>query len=88
MALNAPVIRGLYQLPDTNAIAYAAAIVAAGAGASWLAHQLASAMLRQRDAAVAATSDSQSIRPIISFGVLAAFLVFIVVFIATASPPV
>ena len=88
MILNAPVIRGLYQLPDSHDLAYAAAIVATGAGMSWLANQVASAILRQRDAVVSATSDGQRVEPKFAVGILAAFLVFIFIFATTASPPV
>lgn len=87
MILNLPVIRSLYQLPETDDLAYVAAIIVTGAGVSWLAHQLAEGMLRQRDATVSATSERRSVKPIVSFGILAAFLIFIVVFIATATPP-
>ena len=88
MVLNAPVIRSLYQLPNTDDLAYAAAIIATAGGMSWFANQLADAMLRQRQATVSANPARQSIKPIRSFGILAAFLAFIVVFIATAVPPV
>lgn len=88
MIPNALVIRGLYQLPDTNDLAYAAAVIATGAGMSWLAHQAASAILRQRDAIVSATNEGQRVAPKFAFGVLAAFLVIIFTFATTASPPV
>jgi len=88
MVLNAPVIRSLYQLPNTDDLAYAAAIIATAVGMSWFANQLADAMLRQREATAPATSERQSIKPILSFSILAACLGFIVVFIATAVPPV
>ncbi len=88
MVLNTPVIRSMYQLPNRDDLAYAAAIIVTGLGMSWLASQLASAMLRQREATVTATSESQSITPTVSFGILAGFLAFIVVFIATAAPPI
>ncbi len=88
MVLNAPLMRSLYQLPNADDLAYAAAIIATAGGMSWFANQLADAMLRQREATVSATSERQSIKPIISFGILAAFLGFIVVFIATAAPPI
>ena len=88
MVLNAPLMRSLYQLPNTDDLAYAAAIIATAGGMSWFANQLADAMLRQHEATVSATSERQSIKPIISFGILAAFLGFIVVFIATAAPPI
>lgn len=88
MILNAPVIRSLYQLPNTDDLAYAAAVIATAAGMSWLADKLAAGMLRQRDATVSATSGQESIKPAVSFGILAAFIAFIVFFISTASPPV
>lgn len=88
MVLNAPVMRSLYQLPTTDNLAYAAAIIVTGLGVSWLANQLADGMLRQRETIVSATGERQSVKPAVSFGILAAFLAFIVVFIATASPPV
>ena len=88
MILNTPVIRSFYQLPNTDDLAYAAAIIVTAVGMSWFADKLAAAMLRQREATVSATSERESIKPIVSFGILAAFLAFIVVFIATAAPPV
>ena len=88
MALNALVIRSLYNLTDANNLAYAAAIIVTGLGMSWLANRATDAMLRQREAVVAATSERKSIKPAVSFGILAAFLAFIFFFIATASPPV
>ena len=88
MAMNAFLIRHLYNLGDGDNLAYAAAIIATGIGVSWFANRVAEAMLRQRETTVAATGDSLSIKPTVSFGILATFLVFIVVFIATAAPPV
>jgi hypothetical protein len=88
MALNLPVIRSMYQLPSADDLAYAAAIIVTGLGMSWFANQLADGMLRQREATVSATEERQSVKPAISFGILVAFLAFIVVFIATASPPI
>ncbi len=88
MVLNAPLTRSLYQLPNSDDLAYAAAIIATAGGMSWFANQVAGAMLRQREATVSATSKRQSIKPIISFGILAAFLAFIIIFIATAAPPI
>ena len=88
MIVNAPVIRGLYLLPASNDLAYAGAIIVTGAGMSWLANQVASAILRQRDAAVSATSEAQRVEPMFTFGIIAAFLVIIFIFAATASPPV
>ena len=88
MALNAFVIRSLYNLADADNLAYAAAIIGTGIGMSWLANRVTDAMLRQREATVAATTEQKSINPAVSFGILAAFLAFIFFFIVTASPPV
>ena len=88
MALNAFVIRHFYNLGDSDNLTYAAAIVVTGLGMSWLVNKMADAMLRQREATVAATSEGKSINPAVSFGILAAFLAFIFFFIVTASPPV
>ncbi len=88
MALNALVIRSFYNLADADNLAYAAAIIGTGIGMSWLANRVTDAMLRQREAVVAATSERNSIKPAVSFGILAAFLAFVFFFIATASPPV
>jgi len=88
MAINALVIRHLYNLGDSDNLAYAAAIIITGLGMSWFANRVAEAMLRQREATVAATSEGKSIKPVVSFGILAAFLAFIFFFIVTASPPV
>ncbi|MCY4064441.1 MAG: hypothetical protein OXG53_18895 [Chloroflexi bacterium] len=88
MALNAFVIRHIYNLGESDNLAYAAAIVVTGVGMSWVVNKMADAMLRQREATVAATSEGKSIKPAVSFGILAAFLAFIFFFIVTASPPV
>ncbi|MCY3915175.1 MAG: hypothetical protein OXG49_04095 [Chloroflexi bacterium] len=88
MALNVFVIRHLYNLGDQDNLAYAAAIIVTGIGMSWLANQVAEAMLRQRKATAPAASERKGIKPALSFGILAAFLVFILFFVATATPPV
>ena len=88
MALNAFVIRHIYNLSDSDNLTYAAAIVVTGLGMSWLVNKMADAMLRQREATVAATIEGKGINPAVSFGILAAFLAFIFFFIVTASPPV
>ena len=88
MAVNAFVIRDLYNLGNADNLAYAAAIIVTGLGMSWFANRVAEAMLRGRQATIAATSEGKSIKPAVSFGILAAFIVFIFFFIVTASPPV
>ena len=88
MAINALVIRSLYNLNDSDNLAYAAAVIVTGLGMSWFANRVAEALLRQREATAAATSEVKSIKPAVSFGILAAFLAFIFFFIVTASPPV
>ena len=88
MAINAQIIRSLYNLGAADNLAYAAAIIVTGLGMSWLANRVVDAMLRQREATVAVTSEGKSSKPAVSFGVLAAFLAFIFFFITTASPPV
>ncbi len=87
MTLNALVIRSLYNLGDADNLAYAAAIIVTGIGMSWLANRVTDAMLRQPEAIVA-VSERISIKPAVSFGILAAFLAFVFFFITTASPPV
>ena len=88
MAVNAFVIRDLYNLGDQHNLAYAAAVIVTGIGMSWFANRVADAMLRGREATVAATNERKSIKPALSFGILAAFLAFIFFFIVTASPPI
>ncbi|MCY4146398.1 MAG: hypothetical protein OXE95_07255 [Chloroflexi bacterium] len=88
MTINALVIRSLYNLGDGNNVAYAAAVLTTGLGASWFANRVADALLRQRKAAPAPTSDWVRIKPAASFGILGVFLVFIAFFIMTATPPV
>ena len=73
---------------DADNLAYAAAIIVTGLGMSWFANRVADAMLREREATVAATRERKSIKPAVSFGILAAFCAFIFLFIATASPPI
>lgn len=88
MAVNAPVIRSLYQLEDSSYLAYAAAIIATGLGMSWLANKVSEGIRRQHAASVSGPAESRTIKPRVSFGILAAFLLFIFFFIATASPPI
>ena len=85
MAANAFVIRSLYNLEDQDNLAYAAAIIVTGLGMSWLANRVADAMLRQP---AAASSERARIKPRLSFGIMAAFAAFALVFIVTASPPI
>lgn len=88
MAINAPVIRSLYNLEDSNNLAYAAAIIVTGLGMSWLADKVAEGIRRQQAVIVSGPSESRTIKPSVSFGILAAFIVFIFFFIVTASPPI
>ena len=88
MAVNAFVIRSLYPLDATDNLAYGLAVVVTGIGMSWLSHQIADAMQRKRQAIDAEPSEGRAMTPQFSFGVLAAFVLFIVFFISTASPPV
>jgi len=88
MALNAFVIRSLYNLGDADNLAYAAAIIITGLGISWLANRSAEGMLRQREATVPARGERNSLKPALSVGIAFAFFAFIFVFITTASPPV
>lgn len=88
MAINAPVIRSLYKLENTDNIAYAIAIVVTGIGMSWLANQVADAMRRKSEQTVSGPAASRAIKPAVSAGLLGGFLVFIFVFIVTAAPPV
>ena len=88
MAVNAFVIRSLYPLDFSDTLAYGLAVVVTGIGMSWLSHQIADAMQRKRQAIDAEPSEGRAMTPQFSFGVLAAFVLFIVFFISTASPPV
>ncbi len=85
MAANALVIRSLYDLSDQDNAAFAAAVIVAGLGMSWLANQVAEAMLRQP---AAAASAPERIKPRLSFGILAACAAFALSFIVTATPPI
>ena len=88
MAINAPVIRSLYNLEDPDNLAYAIAIIAAGFGMSWLANQVADAMRRKRKEIIAGPAENQAVKPALAASLLGAFLIFIFVFIVTAAPPV
>ncbi|MCY3781009.1 MAG: hypothetical protein OXG78_11915 [Chloroflexi bacterium] len=88
MAINAPLIRSLYNLEEPDNLAYAIAIIATGFGMSWLANQVADAMRRKRAEILMGPAESIALKPAISVGVMAAFLIFIFVFIVTAAPPV
>ncbi|MCY3831569.1 MAG: hypothetical protein OXG85_01055 [Chloroflexi bacterium] len=86
MAINLPVIQSLYKFDSIDALPYLAAILVTGVGMSWLANQIAHAMLRQRDESVATASPA--IKPVASAAVAAAYFAFIFAFITTAAPPV
>ena len=88
MAVNVLLIRHFYDLQDTDNLAYAAAIIITGVGMSWLSNKIADAMLSQRAAADTATSEQSALKPAVSAAILASFLVFILIFIATATPPI
>ena len=51
MAINALVIRSLYNLGDSDNLSYAAAVIVTGIGMSWFANRVAQALLRQREPA-------------------------------------
>ncbi|MCY4071076.1 MAG: hypothetical protein OXG60_07240 [Chloroflexi bacterium] len=87
MALNAPVIRGLYKLEGGDNLAYGLAVIVTGIGMSWLSHRLADAMLRRVLVEADDLAESRAMPVKLSFGVLGTFLVFIFLFIVTASPP-
>ena len=88
MAINAFVIRNLYNLGDANNLAYAAAIIVTGLGMSWFVNRVADALLRQHKANAESTSERKRMGPAVSFGILGVFLAFIAFFIMTATPPV
>jgi hypothetical protein len=88
MAINAPIIRNLYQLNSSDNLAYAAAIIVTGFGMSWLANKLANGIRREQTTSVSGAAESRTIKPSVSFGVLGAFLLFIFFFIVTAAPPI
>ncbi len=88
MALNAPVIRSLYPLADSDNLAYSLAVIVTGIGMSWLSHRLADAMLGPIQVAAADSPERQAMPVKLSFGMLGAFAAFIFLFIATASSPV
>lgn len=88
MAVNAPVIRSLYHLEDSNNLAYAAAIIVTGVGMSWLANKASDGIRREHTASIGSPAESRTIKPSVSFGILGAFLLFIFFFIVTASPPI
>ena len=88
MALNAPVIRGLYPLADSDNLAYSLAVIVIGIGTSWLSHRLADVILGPIQVAAAEVPERQAMPMKFSFGMLGTFAAFIFVFIVTASPPV
>ena len=88
MALNAPVIRSLYPMADSDNLAYSLAVIGIGIGTSWLSHRLADAILGPIQVAAAEVPERQAMPVKFSLGMLGAFAAFIFLFIATASPPV
>ena len=88
MAINSAIIRSLYNLPPSDILSYALAVLVTGIGMSWLSHQVADLMLAKRMGQVEQEEERSAMKPELSFGILGAFLVFIFVFVATAAPPV
>ncbi|MDE2951357.1 MAG: hypothetical protein OXT68_11380 [Chloroflexota bacterium] len=88
MALNAPVIRRLYQLEGGDNLAYGLAVIVTGIGMSWLSHRLADAMLRRVLVEADDLAESRALPAKLSLGMAGGFAAFILLFIATASPPV
>jgi len=88
MALNAPGIRRLYQLEGGDNLAYGLAVIVTGIGMSWLSHRLADAMLRRVLVEADDLAESRAMPVKLSLGMAGGFAAFILLFIATASPPV
>ena len=88
MALNLTLIRSFYNLSDPDNLAYALAVIVTGIGVSWLANQIADAMLKRLSLGAGESVTSKSLTPQLSFGIIGAFVAFIIFFIVTASPPV
>lgn len=88
MTLNAFVIRDIYILHGTDNLAYALAVVCTAIGLSWFSHQVANAMLSERQSGFAVENETALIRPQVAFSLLGGFAVFMFFFIATAAPPV
>ena len=88
MALNSIIISQLYKLEAIDGVSYALAIIVTGIGMSWLSHQVADWVLKGRQRKVEDEEESPGMNPQLSFGVIGGFLLFIVVFIVTAAPPV
>ena len=88
MAINSIVISHLYKLETIDFVPYALATIVTGIGMSWLSHQVADWMLKGRQQSAEDEVESRVINPKLSFGVIGGFLLFIVVFMVTAAPPV
>ncbi|MCY4020382.1 MAG: hypothetical protein OXG39_13320 [Chloroflexi bacterium] len=87
MALNAPVIRRLYQLEGSDNLAYGLAVIITGIGMSWLSHRLADAMRSRILVEADDVAESRAMSVKLSFGMIGTFLAFMFLFITTASPP-
>lgn len=87
MALNAPVIRRLYQLEGSDNLTYSLAVLITGVGMSWLSHRVADAMLRPVRAEADVIAKRRALPAKFSFGMAGAFLASMFAFILSASPP-
>jgi hypothetical protein len=87
MMVAIPLFTALYpSIPVTNLVMLVAGVLAAGLGAGWLGYQIgeyAATQNKQIDTAPAA-----SYAPLVSMGTLVSFVVFVIIFINTAAPPV
>ena len=88
MALNFALIRSIYGITPSQIYENALAVIITALGASWLANQLASRLLLQRESQAAGSAFSFAIQPGRAAGVLAGFVAFILFFMGTATPPV
>jgi hypothetical protein len=90
MVIAAPLLTTFYpMLTLTNIIGFAVAALVSSLGASWLGMYIGEYIANQNRDMVEVDETSRRVnQPLVSMGTLAAFLVFVVFFIVTASPPV
>ena len=85
MLINILVIRNIYNVDTSNIIVYGIAVLVTGLGMSWFSYQIADLMGSGNSRKV--IENQPRYAPMVSIGALGGFVLFVIFFIVTATPP-